>query len=161
MTQNILELAKTQQSFLIQLNKKLKFYSLFKQDNNKSHYLDLIKNTNHQCTVATIRTSNHKLMIEYRRYCTPKIPEHLRLCQYCSINEIKDEQHLMLNCITSTKGNISLILWVNPSFHSLSANNMILFLFNNVDPFVSKKLGHFIFLAFEKRESLSLNITTI
>ena len=161
LTQNILELAKTHQSFLIQLNKKLKLYSLFKQDNKKSHYLDLIKYTNHQCTVATIRTSNHKLMIEYGRYCTPKIPEHLRLCQYCSINEIKDEQHLMLNCITSTKGNISLILWVNPSFHSLSANNMILFLFNNVDPFVSKKLGHFIFLAFEKRESLSLNITTI
>ena len=161
LTQNILELAKTQQSFLIQLNKKLKFYSLFKQDNKKSHYLDLIKYTNHQCTVATIRTSNHKLMIEYGRYCTPKIPEHLRLCQYCSINEIKDEQHLTLNCITSTKDNISLIVWVNPSFHSLSANNMMLFLFNNVDPFVSKKLGHFIFQAFEKRERLSLNITTI
>ena len=110
LTQNILELAKTHQSFLIQLNKKLKFYSLFKQDNKKSHYLDLIKNTNHQCTVATIRTSNHKLIIEYGRYCTPKIPELLRLCQYCSINEIKDEQHLMLNCITSTKDNISLIL---------------------------------------------------
>ena len=45
--------------------------------------------------------------------------------------------------------------------HSLSANDMMLFLFNNVDPFVSKKLGHFIFLAFEKRESRSLNIATI
>ena len=98
LTQNILEWAKTHQSFLIQLNKKLKFYSLFKQDNKKSHYLDLIKNTNHQCTVATIRTSNHKLIIEYGRYCTPKIPEHLRLCQYCSLNEIEEEQHLMLNC---------------------------------------------------------------
>ena len=43
LTQNILELAKTHQSFLIQLNKKLKFYSLFKQDNKKSHYLELIK----------------------------------------------------------------------------------------------------------------------
>ena len=155
------KIAETHQSSLIQLNKKLKVSSLFKQDSKKSHYLDLIKNTNHRRTVAKFRTSNHKLMIEYGRYCTPKIPEHLRLCQYCSINEIKDEQHLMLNCITSTKGNISLILWVNPSFHSLSANNMILFLFNNVDPFVSKELGHFIFLAFEKRESLSLNITII
>ena len=28
----------------------------------------------------------------------PKIPEHLRLCQYCSLNEIEEEQHLMLNC---------------------------------------------------------------
>ena len=34
---------------------------------------------------------------------------------------------------------------------------MILFLFNNVDPFVCKKLAHFIFVAFEKRER-TLNI---
>ena len=38
---------------------------------------------------------------------------------------------------------------------------MILFLFNNVDPFACKNLGHFIFLAFEQRESRSLNIATI
>ena len=31
LTQNILKIAKTHQSSLIQLNKKLKFYSLFKQ----------------------------------------------------------------------------------------------------------------------------------
>ena len=42
LTQNILKIAKTHQSSLIQLNNKLKFYSLFKQDNKKSHYLDLI-----------------------------------------------------------------------------------------------------------------------
>ena len=48
-----------------------------------------------------------------------------------------------------------------PNFHPLSANDMLLFLFNNVDPFVCKKLGHFIFLAFEKRESRSLTIATI
>ena len=49
-------------------------------------------------------------MIEYGRYCTPKIPEHLRLCQHCSINEIKDEQHFMLNCTLYLKDFISLIL---------------------------------------------------
>ena len=37
---------------------------------------------------------------------------------------------------------------------------MILFLFSNVDPFVFKKPDHFISLAFEKRESRSLNIAT-
>ena len=100
-------------------------------------------------------------MMEYGRYCTAKITEHLRFCQYCSINEIEDKQHFMRNCTTLMKDNISLILKVNPNFHSFSANDMILFLFNNVDPFVSKKLGHFIFLAFEKRESRSLNIATI
>ena len=161
-------------------------------------------------------------MIEYGRYCTPKIPEHLRLCQFCSLNEIKDEQHFMLNspwipedifslsilisrgeaASTRCEGQVSealsnrkhglfhiryflgtdlwsrgllnCTLYLNerqylfdaishkyPNFHPLSANDMILFLFNNVDPFISKKLGHFIFLAFEKRESRSLNIITI
>ena len=38
---------------------------------------------------------------------------------------------------------------------------MILFLFNNVNPFVCKKLCHFIFLAFEKCESRILNIAAI
>ena len=48
-----------------------------------------------------------------------------------------------------------------PNFHPLNANDMILFLFNNVDSFVCKKLGHLIFQAFEKRQSRSLNIATI
>ena len=123
MTQNILKIAKTHQSSLIQLNKKLKF-SLFKQDNKKSHYLELIKNTNHRRKVAKFRTSNHKLTIEYGRYYTPKIDS---------------------------------ISHKYPNFHPY----MILFLFNNVDSFVCKKLGYFIFLAFEKRQSRSLNIATI
>ena len=37
---------------------------------------------------------------------------------------------------------------------------MIRFLSSNVDPFVFKKPDHFISLAFEKRESRSLNIAT-
>ena len=35
---------------------------------------------------------------------------------------------------------------------------MILFLFNSLDPFICKKLGHFIFLAFEKLESRRFHI---
>ena len=158
------KIAETHQSSLIQLNKKLKVSSLFKQDSKKSHYLDLIKNTNHRRTVAKFRTSNHKLMIEYGRYCTPKIPEHLRLCQYCSINEIDHEQHFMINCTLYPNERQYLLDSVTHKyahFHSLSANDIMLFLFNDVDPFVCKKLSHFIFLAFEKRESRSLNIATI
>ena len=128
MTQNILKIAKTHQSSLIQLNKKLKFYSLFKQDNKKSHYLELIKTHITDAKWQKFRTSNHKLMIEYGRYYTPKIDS---------------------------------LSHKYPNFHPLSANDMILFLFNNVDSFVCKKLGHFIFLAFEKRQSRSLNIATI
>ena len=68
------------------------------------------------------------------------------------------QQFLHLNQLRST------FKYPLEAVHPLSANDMILFLFNNVadvDPFVCKKLGHFIFLAFEKRESRSLNIATI
>ena len=120
------KIAETHQSSLIQLNKKLKVYSLFKQDSKKSHCLDLIKNTNHRRTVAKFRTSNHKLMIEYGR-----------LCQYCSINEIDYEQHFMINCTLYLNERQYLLDSVShkyPNFHSLSAHDMMLFLFNNVDP---------------------------
>ena len=70
----------------------------------------------------------------------------------------------MLNCTLYLNERQHLLDSVShkyPNFHPLSANDIILFSFNNVDPFVCKKLGHlFIFLAFEKRESRSLNIAT-
>ena len=70
---------------------------------------------------------------------------------------------LKTTLFTLMKGNISRdsISHKYPNFHPLIANDMILFLFNNVDPFICKKLGYFIFLAFEKRENRSLNIVTI
>ena len=127
-TQNILKIAKTHQSSLIQLNKKLKF-TLFSNKTTRNLIAWTLKeNTNHRRKVAKFRTSNHKLIIEYGRYCTPKIDS---------------------------------ISHKYPNFHPLSANDMILFLFNNVDSFVCKKLGHFIFLAFETRQSRALNIATI
>ena len=81
----------------------------------------------------------------YRRYCTPKIPEDIRLCQILFLNKIEDEQHFMLNSLPSWK---AISPWfcksqISYNFHSLSANDMILFLFNNLDPFICKKLGHF------------------
>ena len=104
-------------------------------------------------------------MVEYGKYCMPKIREHLRLCQSCSTNKIEDEQHLMLNCTLDLNEIQYLLDSVShkyPNFHSLSANiSMILFFFTNAYPLVFKKLDHFIFLAFEKRESRTLNVAAI
>ena len=35
-----------------------------------------------------------------------------------------------------------------PDFNTLSEHNKISFLFNNIDPFIYKKVGHFVFEAF-------------
>ena len=50
---------KRHQLELIRCNRKLCFYSLFKTDVNKSHYLEQIKNLKHRRAVAkpTIRQS--------------------------------------------------------------------------------------------------------
>ena len=114
LTQNILKIAKTHQSFLIQPNRKQKFYS-FQTRQQEIPLLGPYTNHRDAQWQHFCRTSNHILMMEYGRYWTPKIPEHLRFCQYCSINEIEDEQHFMLNCTTLMKDNISLILYLSQS----------------------------------------------
>ena len=40
--------------------------------------------------VAKLRLGNYNLRIENRRHSTPKLPEHLRICQCCSSNEVEN-----------------------------------------------------------------------
>ena len=43
-------------------------------------------------------TLNYNLRIENERHSTPKLPEHLRICQCCSSNEVENEVHVLLSC---------------------------------------------------------------
>ena len=36
--------------------------------------------------------------IENGRHSIPKLPEHLRICQCCSSNEVENEVHFLLSC---------------------------------------------------------------
>ena len=83
---------------MIRSNKKLNFYSIFKIDVSKSEYLEQIKSSNQRNALAKLRAGNHNLRIESGRHCFPKIPEDLRICQYCSSNEIGNEIHFILYC---------------------------------------------------------------
>ena len=47
--------------------------------------------------VAKLRLGNYNLRIENGRHSTPKLPEHLRICQCCSSNEVENEVHLSCN----------------------------------------------------------------
>jgi len=75
---------------MIKCNKKLTFYSTFKTDVTTSNSLELITNQKHRRAVAKLRAGNHNLRIETGRHSTPKLPEHLRICQYCSSNEVEN-----------------------------------------------------------------------
>ena len=52
----------------------------------------------------------------------------------------------MCKCIRKTFFNELTLKY--PDFNTLSEHNKISFLFNNIDPFIYKKVGHFVFEAF-------------
>ena len=78
--------------------KNLNVYSTFKTDVSGSEYLDLIKNGKYRQAVAKLRSSNHTFRIETDRYRLPKIPENLRIYQFCSSNKVENEIHVLLEC---------------------------------------------------------------
>jgi len=56
-------------------------------------------------------------------------------------------------CIRKTFFNDIILKY--PDFNTLSEGEKILYLFNNIDPFICKKLGYFSFEAFQKRKQRS------
>jgi hypothetical protein len=140
---------------MIRSNRKLVFYSSFKTDQRKSIQLDLIKNTRHRQSLAKLRSGNHNLRIETGRHCLPKIPENLRICQNCEPKDIENETHFLLECTLNKLKREKLyndIILKYPCYSNLNKKNKILFLFNNIDPFICKKLAHFIYEAFQTRK---------
>ena len=79
-------------------NKKLKFYSIFKNDHHKSDCLNIITNINHKKTLNKDRLGNRPLQIETGRHTVPKTPENLRICPFCHLNEVEHELHFLFNC---------------------------------------------------------------
>ena len=96
--QAILDDLKKDQMNMLRACKNLNVYSIFKADVSRSEYLDLIKNGKHRQAVAKLRSSNHTFRIETDRYRLPKIPENLRICQFCSSIKVENEIHFLLEC---------------------------------------------------------------
>ena len=115
--------------------KKVTFYSTFKTDVTSSNSLERITNQKHRRAVAKRRAGNHILRIETGRHSTPKLPEHLRICQYCSSNEVENEVHSLLSCNrydTIRKSLMDDIISKYSNFDSLNAHHKIVFLFNSI-----------------------------
>ena len=81
---------------MIKCNRKRTFYSTFKPGVTTFNSLEHITNQKHRRAVAKLRAGNYNLRIETGRclHSTPKLPEHLRICQYCSSNEV----HFLFSC---------------------------------------------------------------
>ena len=67
-------------------------------DCHTSDCLNIITNINNKKTLNKFRLSNHRLQIETGRHTVPKIPENLRICPFCHLNEVEHELHFLFNC---------------------------------------------------------------
>ena len=79
-------------------NPILRTYCQFKKDYRKEPYLIHASNRNYLTAISRFRTSSHSLHIETGRHTTPITPKALRICNFCQLNSIDDERHMLLEC---------------------------------------------------------------
>ena len=77
----------------------------------------------------------------------------------CRSNQIENENHFLFHCDcyrTIRQQITSDIVLKYPSFNLLNDTEKTIFLFNNSDSFVCKKLGYFVYEALNIRETFNL-----
>ena len=79
-------------------SRKLNFYKDIKVNYEGEHYLNNIKNCRLKQNLTKLRISNHNLMIEQGRYCTPYLEREFRFCPLCTDPVLEDEIHFMCDC---------------------------------------------------------------
>ena len=89
-------------------------------------------------------------MIEYGRYCWPTIPDDLRLCQHCSLNEIEDEKRFIFNCplYLNERRSISYKYPNYPVVRTGSSNTPFFFHYNYPTVRTGSSNTHFFFRVF-------------
>lgn len=76
--------------------RKLRTYREFKPLFGREAYLDVVRNTKWRVSLARLRLSAHRLMIERGRHTQTKL--ELRLCTKCTLKAIEDERHFLCEC---------------------------------------------------------------
>ena len=138
---------------MISTNKKLKFYSIFKNETTYSEFIDHVKNPEHKPNASKFRIGNHNLRIESGRFTIPKTPEDLRICDHCSLNSVENELHVLFQCDLYDdlrKIFFSKTIERNKLFTSYNNRDKVCFLLNNTESYISRLTASSIFQAFER-----------
>ena len=77
---------------------KLRSYIQVKHVFGLENYLVAEKNFKRRQHMAKLRISSHPLRIESGRYCRPPLPRESRICQYCNLGVVEDEEHFLIDC---------------------------------------------------------------
>ncbi len=77
-------------------NRKLITYNDIKESHDPEYYVKYVDDRYLRKYLTMLRLSCHPLAIETGRY--KKIPQNLRICQNCNMNEIENEFHFVMKC---------------------------------------------------------------
>jgi len=77
-------------------NGKLGNYGNFKKSNTEEPYLSLP--FKYRKYLSRFRSSSHKLRIETGRYLKPLLIREDRICKYCTLGSLENEEHFLLVC---------------------------------------------------------------
>ena len=134
-------------------NGKLALYSRLKHGHGIENYCNSIVNPEHRKALTRIRTSAHPLKVETGRYSRPAIERNLRLCNFCDLHEVEDEEHFLLRCkLYSDLRNqmFSDISVECKNFTTLSDYNKVFYLLNAEGPCI-KSVAKFCYNSFDLR----------
>ena len=131
---------------------KLRTFLKFKKEYCHETYLLHSKNLNHLTALARLRMSAHTLAIETGRHSKPKIAKEDRLCKYCDLNEVEDEQHFLLRCTLYETLRRNLLKATALETNLLSDEDTFISLMNSQDGNIVKAMGTFVYSAFKARE---------
>ena len=75
----------------------------------------------HQQALTRLRVSSHNLHIERGRHCRPITPRNERLCNFCSLDQVNEEKHLLMACKFHSAERQSLLEVVIPILNSIES----------------------------------------
>ena len=137
---------KNKQDILNGNNSKLDIYFSLKNCFDREKYTQINDFKIHQ-SLCKLIISAHSLRIEKARYDQYRLDRSERLCQYCSLEKIENEQHFLLECPLYNTLRHDFIEKVEShcsNFSSLNNSSKFIWLLTNENLTVLKELGSYI-----------------
>ena len=116
-----------QRSQIFNSNKLLFYRNFYK--NNRSEYVDILKNKSERSTLSQLRLSAHCLEIEKGRH--QSLPLNERKCKICNNGSIEDENHFLFQCEGYTNLRQTFIHKIGTTSYKISTEKWISYLDSN------------------------------
>ena len=142
-------------------NPVLRTYRTFKFIHESEPYIHCLNDRYIQTYIAKLRVSSHHLRIEEGRHCKPKILVEKRLCIYCNVTEIDDEQHFITSCRfhdEERKKLYAIINEITPELLEKSTKDVFTGIMSHTNACVLYSLGKYICNSFRKRKHHQLTL---